>query len=191
MGASYSPIEETPTVRLYNVFEQEAAHSQLQTYSPPVQDGDGAQRAVSAEERERAEIIRETLAGITAILRKRDFGTSNTWEVANLSAASGSADINISDPAFDFVRSIRVFQIEASRRMQGSDGGNCVIHDNTALGTYGPQGSFGWRDSSMGDAPAAFRRPGSGGDCSAYRVRAIFVDWRDYEGNYSFERVDY
>lgn len=191
MGASYSQEDESPTVRLYNVLEQGAAHSQLQTFSPPVQDGDGAQLAVSAEERETAKIIHETLTRITANFRKREFRQSDTWNVAGLSTPSGSADINISDPAFDFVRSIRVFQIEAPRRMQGSDGGNCTVHDNTRVGTYGTQGSFSWREGAMGDAPAAFGKPGSGGYCSAYRVRAMFVDWRDYEGNYGFERVDY
>ena len=191
MGASYSQGEEAPTVRLYNVFEREKAHPQLQANPPPVQNGDGVQLAGSAEDREKAEIIHETLTRITANIRKRDSDTSNTWEAADRSAASGSADINISDPAFDFVRSIRVFQIEASRRMQGSDGGNCTVRDNTRVGTYGTQGSFSWRNGAMGDAPAAFRKPGSGGYCSPYRVRAMFVDWRDYEGNYGFERVDY
>jgi hypothetical protein len=32
---------------------------------------------------------------------------------------------------------------------------------------------------------------GWGEDCPVISNRSVFVDWRDYEGNYGFEQVNY
>jgi hypothetical protein len=99
-----------------------------------------------------------------------------------------SADVDISDPAFDFVRSIRVFEI-AYQRIRDSDG-DCDSWATIVLGSYGEQGEYSRRPSSVAEIPSAsvFELPAS---CSTYRHRSVFVDWRDYEGTYGFEEVHY
>ena len=98
------------------------------------------------------------------------------------------ADIDISDPAYDFVRSIHVFQIEY-RRHRSSDG-DCNTWSTVREGTYGEQGDFGWARSTTARIPAASTfGPGTG--CSDYYFRSVFVDWKDYEGTYGFEEVRY
>lgn len=97
------------------------------------------------------------------------------------------ADIDISGPEFDFVRSIRVWHVVASQR-QGRD--DCIRSDGTRLGQYTTQGQYHWQRSHVGTLPPAFGHNPTGW-CSSYSYRAVFVDWRDHEGNYGYERVDY
>lgn len=98
-----------------------------------------------------------------------------------------AADIDISGPEFDFVRSIRVWHVVASQH-QGRD--DCIHSDGTRLGQYTIQGQYHWQRSHVGTLPPAFGHNPTGW-CSSYRYRAVFVDWRDHEGNYGYERVDY
>ena len=95
------------------------------------------------------------------------------------------ADIDISGPEFDFVRSIRVFDVFID---DDRDGGDCDRYARVRLGSYGLQGDFSWQRSNRAAIPPAFGPTRSG--CSL-RARAVFVEWRDYQGNYGFERVDY
>lgn len=98
------------------------------------------------------------------------------------------ADIDIGDPAYDFIRSIRVFHVEYTQT-RGRD--DCHTSDVTRIGTYGPQGDYRWDRSSASALPAAsgFRMPA---DCErSYSYRAVFVDWRDHAGAYGFEEVRY
>lgn len=98
------------------------------------------------------------------------------------------ADVDISDPAYDFVRSIRVYQTEY-RRHRSSDG-DCNTWSTVRLGTYGEQGDYGWHRSSVASLPPASSfNPSSG--CNDYYFRSVFVDWKDYEGTYGFEEVRY
>lgn len=97
------------------------------------------------------------------------------------------ADIDISGPEFDFVRSIRVWHVVASQH-QGRD--DCIHSDGTRLGQYTIQGQYHWQRSHVGTLPPAFGHNPTGW-CSSYRYRAVFVDWRDHEGHYGYERVDY
>lgn len=97
------------------------------------------------------------------------------------------ADIDISGPEFDFVRSIRVWHVVASQH-QGRD--DCVQSDGTRLGQYTTQGQYHWQRSHLGTLPPAFGHNPTGW-CPTYRYRAVYVDWRDHEGNYGYERVDY
>lgn len=102
--------------------------------------------------------------------------------------STGGADIDISDPAYDFVRSIRVFHVDYTQT-RGRD--DCQISDVTRIGTYGDQGAYRWDWSSAAALPAAsaFRMPT---DCErSYSFRAVFVDWRDHAGNYGSEEVQY
>lgn len=98
------------------------------------------------------------------------------------------ADIDISDPAYDFVRSIRVFQIDYHQHRDSE--GECHRTDDLQLGTYGEQGDFSWAPSPVATMPTAssFDRPSG---CDTYQYRSVFVDWQDYEGTYGFEEVRY
>jgi hypothetical protein len=98
------------------------------------------------------------------------------------------ADVDISDPAFDFVRSIHVFQIDY-RRTRDKDG-ICTTSYSIRRGSYGEQGDFFWARTTPASVPPASKfRPGT--VCSSYRFRGVFVDWSDYEGTYGFEEVRY
>jgi len=98
------------------------------------------------------------------------------------------ADVDISDPAFDFVRSIRVFEITYQQR-RNSDG-DCNSWGSVYMGTYGAQGDYSRRRSSVSAVPTAsdFAVPA---DCRSYWHRSVFVEWRDYEGSYGHEEVHY
>nr|WP_082430078.1 hypothetical protein [Jannaschia rubra] len=105
----------------------------------------------------------------------------------------GQADIDISAPEFNFVRSIRVYMIRGSQRERGREGDEyCDRSSSVRLGSYGIQGDYRWRSSSIEAVPAAYGLHSRWGDhCPGVSMRSVFVDWRDYEGNYGWERVDY
>lgn len=98
------------------------------------------------------------------------------------------ADVDISDAAFDFVRSIRVFEI-TFRQNRTSDGA-CNSWGTVYMGSYGEQGDYSRRRSSVSVVPEAadFGVPA---DCGSYWHRSVFVEWRDYEGTYGHEEVHY
>ena len=102
------------------------------------------------------------------------------------------ADIDISGPEFNFVRSIRVFDVRYARQHESGRDGDCNRSATVVLGTYGIQGEFSWQRSSITALPAAhvgLERWGQ--NCPGIYHRSVFVDWRDYEGNYGFEQVKY
>ena len=102
------------------------------------------------------------------------------------------ADIDISGPEFNFVRSIRVFDVRYARQHESGRDGDCNRSATVVLGTYGTQGDFAWRRSSITSLPSAhigLERWGQ--NCPSIYHRSVFVDWRDYEGNYGFEQVNY
>ena len=98
------------------------------------------------------------------------------------------ADVDISDPVFDFVRSIRVFEITYQQRR--SSDGDCNSWGSVYLGSYGAQGDYTRRRSSTSAVPEAsdFAIPTS---CSSYWHRSVFVEWQDYEGTSGHEEVHY
>lgn len=106
-------------------------------------------------------------------------------------AVGTGADIDVSDIAFDFIRSIDVFQVQLRQRESGRDN-DCNRSASVRRGTYDETGQFSWRNESYTRIPEAFvgdeRYPGN---CPDVWVRAVFVDWNDYEGNYGFEQVNY
>ena len=112
-----------------------------------------------------------------------------------LAQASVGADIDISGPEFNFVRSIRVYNVTfASQRESGGElDRECNRYFSMRIGTYGTQGDFRWaRGSSPSQLPEAhvgLERYGE--HCPGIFHRSVFVDWRDYEGNYGFEQVNY
>ncbi|MDO8986376.1 hypothetical protein [Cypionkella sp.] len=98
------------------------------------------------------------------------------------------ADIDISDPAYDFVRSIRVYQTEYRRRRNRE--GDCKVWSSVRLGTYGVQADYAWHRSSTDRLPAASSFSPTPG-CTDYAFRSVFVDWQDFQGSYGFEEVRY
>ncbi|WP_306587830.1 hypothetical protein [Gemmobacter fulvus] len=122
---------------------------------------------------------------------------SNT---ADFQRVRDQADVDISDPAFDFIRSIRVFHIErAMQYWRGGDNDICYQAQSVQLGSYGTHGDFNWHRSHVGEVPPTFeglqgwRRFESYDSASCPRInqRAVFVEWRDHEGNYGSEQVNY
>ena len=104
-------------------------------------------------------------------------------------AVGHGADIDVSGPAFDFIRSIDVFQVNAQQR-EGR--GECTRYASVRHGAYDATGQFHWRGSTVAALPPAFRGTERYGDiCPDIWVRAVFVDWEDQEGTYGFEQVDY
>jgi hypothetical protein len=109
-----------------------------------------------------------------------------------LRLVQGRADINISGPEFNFVRSIRVFDVRYARQLESGRDSDCNRSATVVLGTYGIQGDFAWQRSSVTALPAdhvGLERWGE--HCPSIFHRSVFVEWRDYEGTYGFEQVNY
>ena len=98
------------------------------------------------------------------------------------------ANVDISDAAFDFVRSVRVFEITYQQRHNRD--GDCNSWGTVYMGSYGEQGDYSRRRGSISAVPEAsdFGVPAS---CGNYWHRSVFVEWRDYEGTYGHEEVHY
>ena len=102
------------------------------------------------------------------------------------------ADIDISGPEFNFVRSIRVFDVRYAWQNFSPRGDGCSRGAAVFLGIYGTQGDFAWQRSSTAALPTAHVGLEQWGDhCPSIYHRSVFVDWRDREGNYGFEQVNY
>jgi hypothetical protein len=102
------------------------------------------------------------------------------------------ADIDISGPEFNFVRSIRVYDVRYARQHESGRDGDCNRSAYVVLGTYGTQGDFAWSRSSTSALPEAHIGLERWGErCPNIYHRSVFVDWQDYEGNYGFEQVNY
>ncbi len=112
-----------------------------------------------------------------------------------LTQASPGADIDIRGPEFNFVRSIRVYHVTyASQRESGGElDRECNRYFSMRIGTYGTQGDFRWtRGSSPSQLPEGYLGLERYGEyCPGIFHRSVFVDWRDYDGNYGFEQVNY
>jgi hypothetical protein len=110
-------------------------------------------------------------------------------------ATGPHADVDISDPTYDFVRSIKVYDIDWSQRVhRSSDDEYCWRSRSRArLGEYGTQGDFSWGGFDILSAPDWLDtgiRPRD--PCEAAgRFRGVGVEWTDYFGNHGFEVVRY
>ncbi|MCH2131368.1 MAG: hypothetical protein MK179_19675 [Pirellulaceae bacterium] len=124
-------------------------------------------------------------------------GAENADIRDNLSAGllkqvQSRADIDISGPEFNFVRSIRVFDVRYARQHESGRDDDCNRSAIVVLGTYGIQGDFAWRRSSVAALPEAHTGLEQWGrNCPSVYHRSVFVEWRDYEGNYGYEQVNY
>ena len=65
------------------------------------------------------------------------------------------ADVDISGPEFNFVRSIRVFDVRYARQYESGRDEDCNRSAIVVLGTYGTQGEFAWQNSTISALPAA------------------------------------
>lgn len=112
--------------------------------------------------------------------------------ISDYSDDNGAADVDISGPEYDFVRSIRVYSVEYARQNRSGRDDDCRRYQKVRKGTYGVQGDFSWHSSSVTDLPDAYEGvDGWGRWCPSINSRAVFIDWTDYEGNYGYEQVNY
>ncbi|MFZ3583467.1 hypothetical protein ACOI1H_15020 [Loktanella sp. DJP18] len=168
MGASYEGEPHRPMQRLYEAAFPDA---QFPMQSIPT----GSQEAA--------------VAPIPAIFRDPEY-RPDAASILQLVAGQGT-DVDISDPIYDFVRSIRVFDVYARQREMGKDR-DCARSSKVRIGSYGSQGVYQWRNASLSDLPAAhFGTEGYGSSCPSVYDRSIFVEWKDYSGNYGHEQVNY
>lgn len=122
----------------------------------------------------------------------RSYKAKPVYQAPALTLAQKQADIDISGPAFDFVRSIRVFDVRHAWQHEASREKFCNRFATVLVGTYGTQGDFTWRASRPEDLPKAHvGLEHWGEDCPRQYNRSVFVDWRDQARNYGFEQVDY
>ena len=99
------------------------------------------------------------------------------------------ADIDLSSDVFDFVRSIRVWDVRYYSHHQRGRDGDCQEMSSINLGTYDLQGQFRW-DRSGPSALPTWLLPSR--ECRASNfLRGVGVEWRDYEGNHGHELVQY
>ena len=173
MGVSYLTDQtESDFGRIYDILSDERKGPPLQ--SVPMRDGSTAPVPENA-------ILRRN--GSSGAMPQGDFA---------LHLIQDRADIDISGPEFNFVRSIRVFDVRYARQHESGRDGDCNRSASIYLGTYGMQGNFSWTTSSPAALPSAhvgLDRWGS--NCPSIYHRSVFVEWHDYEGNYGFEQVDY
>lgn len=131
-------------------------------------------------------------AAVPAVFRTPELASGSLSNDEALKLVQNQADIDISGQDFDFVRSIRVFHVRYASQWESGEDDNCNRFAAVQVGGYGTQGDFAWRRASLGALPEAhvgLERWGE--DCPGIRHRSVFVDWRDYEGNYGFEQVNY
>ena len=113
----------------------------------------------------------------------------NLGQVILAQVVEGGADIDISGLEFDFVRSIRVWDVRYySHRERGRDD-DCSESHNIRLGTYGIQGEFVWQRATPAAAPQ-WVLPSRRCSPSNWR-RGVGVEWEDHDGNHGYEWVAY
>ena len=133
-----------------------------------------------------------TMEPQSAVVRMTGGDAAPLPEGFALQLVQDRADIDISGAEFNFVRSIRVFDVSYLRQYEAGSEGDCERSANIRLGTYGTQGDFSWSRSSVGALPPSHVGAERYGEtCPSISHRSVFVDWRDYEGNYGYEQVNY
>lgn len=110
-------------------------------------------------------------------------------DLIDVDTNGGGADIDISGREFDFVRSIRVWDVRHySHRERGRED-DCEERFTIRLGTYGTQGDFDWQSTTPAAAPT-WVLPSRQCSWASWR-RGVGVEWEDHEGNHGFEWVSY
>ena len=108
---------------------------------------------------------------------------------AEISEENGTADIDVSGPEFDFIRSIKVWNILHYSHAKRGRNDECREQSNIQLGTYGAQGEFRWATAEPSLFPD-WAIPTRSCEPASY-TRAVGVEWTDVEGNHGFEVVSY
>ncbi|EPX76526.1 hypothetical protein [Litoreibacter arenae] len=188
MGAAYKTDPDSLTSeRIYEILLELDQSAPLQSF--PVDD---AGNQVTGSDQSLASAPAPTFPKpLPAVLHVTGNDATPLPEGFTLKLAQDRADIDISGPEFNFVRSIRVFQTQAGQRASGEEG-ECNRYASVRLGSYGTQGDYGWTGSSIDALPDAHVGIERYGDhCPDIWHRSVFVEWRDYVGNYGYEQVNY
>lgn len=165
MGASYEGEPTSPMQRLY-----EATFPDAQLPMQSIRTS--SQEAV--------------LAPIPAVFRDPEY-RPDAASILQLAAGQG-ADVDISDPIYDFVRSIKVWDVRSWRHTDSREDG-CREWGSISFGTYGAQGDFSWRRAASAETPSwAIPRK----SCPTRgAVRGVGVEWTDYAGKHGYEWISY
>ncbi|MGS4985492.1 hypothetical protein SAMN05444149_109114 [Pseudosulfitobacter pseudonitzschiae] len=125
-------------------------------------------------------------------LRPRELSNGVTQRNLAPLEAQNRVDVDISGPSFDFVRSIRVFNVAYATQSIAGRSGDCVRTAKIFVGTYDFQGRFSWAPTVSSALPKVHSGLELWGlDCPNVYHRSVFVDWYDYQGNYGNEQVNY
>ncbi len=195
MGAAYSVDPETLTSeRIYDILLELDQTAPLQSFpmdgNDPVTGIDGRLADAPAPTFQMPPIPK-ALEPQPAIVRMTGGDAAPLPKGFALQLVQDRADIDISGVEFNFVRTIRVFQTQARQWESGRDD-DCNSYARVRLGSYGTQGDYRWTPSGISALPEAHTGlAGFGSNCPSVWHRSVFVEWRDYEGNYGFEQVDY
>lgn len=123
MGVSYLTDQtESDFGRIYDILSDERKGPPLQ--SVPMRDGSTAPVPENA------------------ILRRNESSGAMSQSDFALHLIQDRADIDISGQEFNFVRSIRVFDVRYARQHESGRDGDCNRSASIYLGTYGMQGNF-------------------------------------------------
>ena len=195
MGAAYTVDPETLiSDRIYEILFDLDQSAPLQSFpldeaGPPVIDL-YARVAGAFASASQAPPLTDGMEPQPAIVRLTGGNAAPLPEGFALQLVQDRADIDISGAEFNFVRSIRVFDARYVRQSEGRE--DCNRSQNVRMGSYGTQGDFRWTRSSVAALPEAHvGTEGYGSNCPSVFNRSVFVEWRDYEGNYGFEQVNY
>lgn len=195
MGAAYTVNPDTLTSeRIYEILFELDQNAPLQSFpvdeaGTPVTGLDGRLAGAPAPTFQ-APPLTDGMEPQPAVFRMTGGDAAPLPEGFALRLVQNRADIDISGPEFNFVRSIRVFDARFVRQRETRD--DCSRSQNVRMGSYGTQGDFRWTRSSVGALPEAHVGTERYGEtCPSVFHRSVFVEWRDYEGNYGFEQVNY
>ena len=108
---------------------------------------------------------------------------------AEIPEENGTADIDVSGPEFDFIRSIKVWNVLHYSHAKRGRNDECREQSNITLGSYGVQGEFRWDPSEPGRIPD-WVIPSRSCEPGSY-ARVVGVEWTDFQGNHGYEAVNY
>lgn len=195
MGAAYTVDPETLTAnRIYDILLELDEPTPQQSFPTSSQVFDASTPQATLEGAPAFSFPLPPLTGTMepqpAVVRMTGGDAAPLPEGFALQLVQDRADIDISGADFNFVRSIRLFDARYVSQRETRD--DCNRSENIRLGTYGTQGEFRWTRSSVAALPEAHvgtERWGS--NCPSIFHRSVFVEWRDYEGNYGYGQVNY
>ncbi len=126
-----------------------------------------------------------------AVLRQPESDPVRRDPILQLAQAviSGTADIDISGRAFDFVRSIKVWHVAYYRHRLNNRDSTCQEMHRIQLGSYGTQGNYRWTRAAPSMVPVWMGMSRACSPSSFYR--AVGVEWTDHLGKHGHEVVRY